>query len=1027
MSSSLSFGLLGPLQVLDGGRTVHVRAGKHRILLAALLLRPNQVVSTGELIEWLWEGCPPARARPALQTYVARLRALLGDGVGDCTPLIGTRPGGYVIEVVPELVDHVRFRELVNGAGAGGFDGAVAGAVTSGAAGAGAARAAGVGAAGPEGELARLGSALVLWRGRPLEDVPSEALRRDEGHRLTELWLRARERRLELALQLGGHGEVLGELRAFATEQPLREHVRYLLMLALYRSGRQTEALAVYRDARRMLHDEFGIEPGPELSDAHRRILAGDPSLAGLSSGVEGVARETGVSLAAATGITAINAGDSGPALRTVPAQLPHDLPGFTGRSAELAQLQELLPVEPRLPGQRRRDGPSTGADQVPETGGQTGRAVTIALIEGAAGVGKTALAIHWCHRVADRFPDGQLYVDLRGFDPRQPPLTPAGALRQLLGGLGVDPARIPVEEDGQAGLYRSLLAGKRVLVLLDNAASAAQVRPLLPGGSGALVVVTSRNRLGGLVARDAAHAVGLDLLGPDEALALLTRAIGPERVDAEPAAARELARLCGNLPLALRVAAQRVAVRPYLTLRDLVAELGAERGRLDVLSTGADETTAVRAVFSWSYRALDAASARVFRLLGLYFSDIGTAAVAALAGVSVAEARRALEVLAGGHLLEEVGAGRYRCHDLLRLYAGECAEQDETEDGRAEAVRRVLTWYLHTAVAASRALNPYTRHLLLPPPEASCAPLEFTGYDEALGWCESERGNLVAAVGKAAERGDDTLAWQLPIALWSFFNLRKHWNDWLTTHELALSAAQRLGNLAAEASVHNSLGLMYWDLRDHGASLAHLGQAQEQGRALGNRWVEGLSLVLLGVNHQDLGRAEDALAHHRAAAAIFRELGDGWGEGMALIGLGLAHRSLGQLAQAIDGHEHAARTFREIGDPWGEGIAMLGLCATYAELGRDADAVERCEYTIALARGIGDRHTEARALRILGDALSRTGRPEAAAEAWQRALTIFGDLADPQEVEVRARLSAPHGGTPDERAPAVAPIRMRL
>jgi DNA-binding SARP family transcriptional activator/tetratricopeptide (TPR) repeat protein len=1020
MSSSLSFGLLGPLQVLDGGRTVHVRAGKHRILLAGLLLRPNQVVSTDELIEWLWEGSPPARARPALQTYVARLRALLGDGAGDGAPPIGTRPGGYVIEVAPELIDHVRFRDLVNGAGAVGPGPASGGETT-----------------GPETELARLGSALALWRGRPMEDVPSEALRRDEGHRLTELWLRARERRLELALQLGGHGEVLGELRAFTTEQPLREHVRCLLMLALYRSGRQTEALAVYQDARRTLRNEFGIEPGPELSDVHRRILAGDPSLA--TPDVETVARETAVSLAgnSATGTTAgaiaaapgsaSVAGDLGSAARTVPAQLPHDLPGFTGRSAELAQLQDLLPIEPRLPNQRRRNGLAAGAEQAPGSDDRAHPAVTIALIEGAAGIGKTALAILWCHRIAGRFPDGQLYVDLRGFDPRQPPLTPAGALRQLLGALGVDPARIPVEEDGQAGLYRSLLAGKRVLVLLDNAASAAQVRPLLPGGSGALVVVTSRNRLGGLVARDAAHAVGLDLLGPDEALALLTRAIGPDRVGAEPEAARELARLCGNLPLALRVAAQRVAVRPYLTLRDLVAELGAERGRLDVLSTGADETTAVRAVFSWSYRALDPASARVFRLLGLHFSDIGTAAVAALAGVGAAEARRSLEVLAGGHLLEEVGAGRYRCHDLLRLYAGECAEQDETEDGRAEAVHRVLTWYLHTAVAASRALNPYTRHLLLPPPEPTCAPLEFSGYHEALDWCESERGNLVAAVGKAAERGDDALAWQLPIALWSFFNLRKHWNDWLTTHEIALSAAQRLGNLAAEASVHNSLGLMHWDLRDHGASLAHLGLAQEQGRALGNRWVEGLSLVLLGVNHQDLGRADTALAHHRAAAAIFRELGDGWGEGMALIGLGLAHRSLGQLADAVDGHEHAARTFREIGDPWGEGIAMLGLCATYAELGRDADAVEHCEYTIALARGIGDRHTEARALHILGDALSRTGRPEAAAEAWQRALTIFGDLADPQEVEVRARLSAPNGGTPDERAPAVAPIRMRL
>jgi hypothetical protein len=422
-------------------------------------------------------------------------------------------------------------------------------------------------------------------------------------------------------------------------------------------------------------------------------------------------------------------------ALRPIPAQLPHDVPGFTGREPELAALDSLV------------------ADQ-------ESAAVVISAIEGVAGIGKTALAVHFAHRVAGAFPDGQLYVNLRGFDPDQPPLASHDVLAGFLRALGADPSQMPADLDELAAMYRSLLSGRRVLIVLDNAASADQVRPLLPGTAGCLSIVTSRNRLSGLVARDGAQRLTLDVLPPGEAVALIARVTGNERAAADPAAARRLAQLCGWLPLALRITADRAATHRHLAMTDLVDELTREQDRLDVLSAD-EKTTQVRAVFSWSYQALPPESARAFRRLGLHPGpDISVPAAAALIDAAIPETRQLLKTLTSGHLLEEIGRDRYQFHDLVRVYAAECAQDSEPESHRAAAIRRLLTWYLHAADAFYRTFNPDNPHIRLEPPAPACRPPVFTTHRQALDWAEGELANLLPTLRQAVTAGDDAIAW---------------------------------------------------------------------------------------------------------------------------------------------------------------------------------------------------------------------------------------------------------------------------
>src|SRR5215831_16380429 len=614
----VEFGLLGPLVVHAGGSRVVVSAGKQRVLLAALLLRANQVVPAAELAGFVWEGSPPGTARVTLQNYVKRLRQALGPAGYE---RIVTRSAGYLVQVKDGELDVATFEQLA----AAGRAAARAGAWRR--------------------ASAQLGAALELWRGEPLADVPSAALAGREVPRLAELRLEAAEARAEAELYLGHHREVVDGLQALVAAEPLRERLWELLMLALYRSGRQADALAAYRQARRRLVEEVGIEPGPGLREMNQQILQCDdalrlPGTAPAKAAAESVARTP-----------AAEAGDDGPGDEVRPGLLPAAVPDFTGRATELAELSALR--------------------------GQPGRPVVITAIGGTAGVGKTALAVHWAREAASHFPDGQLYVNLCGFGPGDP-LPPAEALRAFLDALGVPAAQIPASLDAQHVLYRSLLDGKKILILLDNARDPAQVRPLLPGTTDAQVLITSRAELASLVVTDGARQISLDVLTEDEAHQMLAARLGPGRVADEPEAAAELIGLCARLPLALAITAARAAAHPGFTL-------------------------------------------------------------AALAGLLVPEARRLLRELARGQLLTEPAPGRFGFHDLLRAYAAEQAEATETAAARREAVGRALDYYLHTAHAAALLLNPGKAPLRLGPPRLGALPEQLDGDRQAWLWLDAE------------------------------------------------------------------------------------------------------------------------------------------------------------------------------------------------------------------------------------------------------------------------------------------------
>ncbi len=574
-----------------------------------------------------------------------------------------------------------------------------------------------------------------------------------------------------------------------------------------------------------------------------------------------------------------IHAAADGAHRRAVPSQLPHDTGGFTGREPELAALEALA--------------------------AEIGAAVVISAVDGAAGIGKTALAVHFAHRVADRFPNGQLHVNLRGFDPSQPPLAPDAVLAGFLRALGIHPSQIPSDIDELAALYRSVLAGRRILVILDNAVSADQVRPLLPGTPGCLVIVTSRNRLGGLVARDGARRLTLDLLTPTEAVDLLASVAGAECVAADSAGAAELAQLCGWLPLALRVAADRAAAHPHLTLSDLIDELTGERFRLDVLTAG-EETTQVRAVFSWSYRALPPEPARAFRLLGLHLGfDISTPAAAALIGTTVHRARQLLTTLTSGHLLEETGRDRYQLHDLLRLYAAECAQTSEPETGPI-AVRRLLNWYLHTADAFTRSLNPGIRHVSLDPPEPVCRPPAFISHRHALDWAKAELTNLMPAVRQAAAIGEHVIAWKLAVTLVPLFGLHRRNADCLDALYIALAEAQELGDRTAEAWALGCLSETYLCSGHPEETTDFAERASAIAAEIGDAYALWAAPLHKGLAFLDLERFADAADYLEQALIAARQTSNLRALGVSLTCLGLAYQNLGRLMAAADLHQQA-------------------------------------------------------------------------------------------------------------------------
>jgi DNA-binding SARP family transcriptional activator/tetratricopeptide (TPR) repeat protein len=926
------FAILGPLLAHDGETVVDVPKGRQRILLAALLLHVGKPVAADVLAEVVWDGAPPSGADITLRSHVLRLRRALGPRAGS---RLVTRHPGYLLQAGEDEVDALRFRCLCR-------DGSTA--LREG----GWVRADGL-----------LGEALALWRGPSLADVPAESLRRDGAQDLEALRLQAEEWRIDAALQLGRHAELVPGLQSLAAQHPLRERFHSQLMLALYQSGRQAEALAVYQDARDVLVAELGVEPGPGLRELHQRILSADPALA---------------------------APEPAPRAKTaVPRELPTGVRSFIGRSGELLALTKILD----------------------ESGPETPGTVVISAIAGTAGVGKTALALNWAHRVAGRFPDGQLHVNLRGFDPSGVPGAPEVAIRGFLDALGVAPQRIPPNPEAQAGLYRSLLADRRMLIVLDNARDERQVRPLLPASPGSLVLITSRRQLSGLAVTDGARLLILDVLSHAEAVQLLTGRIGHARAAAEAGAVDQIATLCACLPLALAVAAARAAARPGFPLSALAAELRDETGRLDALDTG-DPAVNVRAVFSWSYQQLTAGAARMFRLLGLHTGpDISVPATASLTATEQSGTRLLLGELTRLHLITEHVPGRYTFHDLLRAYAAGQARACDSEPGRHEAIGRALDHYLHSAGHGAFALSSTVEPVTLVPPRPGTAPERPAGPRGALAWFDAEYLTLLAAVGLAAESGFDSHAWQLPWAMAPFLRKRGHWQEWATNQRTALAAANRLGDIAGEAVSRRLLATAYDDLGDHEQALGHYQASLELYQRLGDRCGEARTLTGLGMLAARQDRYGDALGYDEQSLRLYRAAGHKAGEAVMLFGVGWDHVLLGDFEQARTFCRQALTLSTEAGNR-DIGAAVLDSLG-YAEhhLGNLTEAAACYQRALVILREFGDRWGEAVTLTHLGDTRHAAGDPPQARKAWQQALAILEDLDHPYAGEVRAKLTA--------------------
>jgi DNA-binding SARP family transcriptional activator len=796
-----------------------------------------------------------------------------------------------------------------------------------------------------------LTEALGLCGRTPFEGLESpwtEAMR--VGLAAEQRW--ALVRRNEIQLQLGRHGEILAGLSEMSAVAPLDESLAEQMMLALHRSGQRAEALRHYHQMREALADELGIDPGEDLQRTYHHLLRDGgppPKPAG---------------------------GD-----RRVPAQLPHDLPVFVGRQLELARLTALLP------------GPDPRSRVIRRPG--------VSVIEGAPGVGKTALAIRFAHQAADFFPDGQLYVDLYGHAAGHSPLRPDEVLSRFLRALGWPADAIADDPDERAADYRTALTGKRMLIVLDNAVSSQQVRPLLPGSPASLVVITSRKRLAGLLAKD--HCANL-VLGPlpePDAVELLTR-LGPHWVDPEAEAATELARRCGNLPLALVIAAELAITRPEPGPAGLPG-----LGGLSEFSTTEDDATTVLSSFSWSYRELPPAGARMFRLLALHPTElISTPAAAALAGDSPERAEAWMAELARAHLLDPAGPGRYRLSGLLRSYACECADR-EPEPLREKVIQRMLSWYQRTAANASDQLQPYgLARPAGPAPGTPAGPaLEFTSFKAALAWCRAERATLMAVPQLAASAGLPVIAWQLPALLTYFAFIDGVSKDWRAACSAGLGAARQQGSQPGEAWSMTNLGVHSYQAKAYEEAASYLEGAGRRWHLSGQQREEALGLVALSATYLRLGRPEAAHAGLERASRLATDTQDVWSLALILKVRGFLAQTARRLPEAIERFRTSLTVLRDLDYPFGDAWARHDLGAVYADAGEFADALTNLRLALELRRAIGDERGAAITLRRLGGVFAALGSASEARNSWESALNIFEDLNDTRASAVREQL----------------------
>lgn len=909
--------VLGPVTVgaVEGG----LGGPKPKALLVALLRQTRHVVATERLVDLLWDDGPPSSATALVHTYVSLLRrGLSAAGLADA---VRTRAPGYLLDVEPGECDvhifereHERARQAER---AGAFEEAQEG----------------------------YRRALSLWRGQALGGVDTRfaIAWADDLH---ERRLAARDGLARSSLALGRAEDAADELRGLVGEHPLREESRALLMRALAESGRQADALEVYRDGRRRLLDELGIEPGRHLRDLHTAILDGSLLTAPTPA-------------TPAPPPTAAHAMPTRPAVqapeRPVARTLPPDIGDFTGRAGELAAVLALGNTPP---------------DERTTT--------PVVVVSGAGGTGKSALAVHAAHRLAQRYPDGQLFADLRGFGAELSPFT---ALARFLTALGVPAAELPATLDERIALYRHHLAGRRLIVVLDNARSEQQVRPLLPGDPGCLVLLTSRSRLAGL---GSASAVELEVFDTASAVEMLGKIIGPDRVAAAPDAAERIAALCAGVPLALRAAGAKLLARPHWPLKSLAARLADERRRLDELTVG---DLAIRSCLSLNYAELDELRRRAFHLLCLLdLPDFGWWVAAPLLEVDLAEAEDIVEHLVDLRLLDvagvdAIGRVRYRFHDLVQLFGAEQAAEHETPNTVAAAVARSLTAWVALVEAGARRLPRMTPSLRIAPDDRADTHPELIAEveEDPLGWLRAETSAVVRAVERAHELGVDRAATLLVSSLLSSaFAIRNEFDGWQRTHEVALELAREGDDRRAEAVVLAGLGQLHYEKDDFTAALTHFEQALRHADAVDDDTARAVCLVGIGTVHRELGHV--TLAHDTltTAAELGARLGDDNVVGAAEYGLGSLHRDHGDLADAADRFRNAAQRYAAADDPRGEALAMRGLSLCHRALGEYPRAAE-----------LSDRATTA--LLAIGDELGATY----ARQAWAKASLRLPGTAD--------------------------------
>jgi DNA-binding SARP family transcriptional activator/Flp pilus assembly protein TadD len=920
------FQLLGAIEARVDGRLLELGHLRQRCVLAVLLLDAGRPVSVDELVDRVWGGRAPQRARETLYGYVSRLRSALApaDDVR-----ITRRAPGYLLTADPDAVDIHRFHRLV--ASVRDVPNA-------------------------EAALDVLDRALELWRGPALPRVDTPWLN-DARAALDRARFGAELDRNDLALRCGRHARVLDDMSATAVAHPLDERLAGQLMLALYRTGRQGDALDCFRRLRLRLRDELGVDPGAALLRLHQRILRADPALI-----VADPAAGAAVPVA--------------PAPR-VPHQVPAPPPTFTGRATELARLSQLA---------------SGGA---------------VCAIIGPGGVGKTWIARRWAHEHQSRCPDGQLYADLRGFDPTGAPVPPSVVIRGFLDALGVAPGAIPADLDAQSALYRSLAADRRLLIVLDNARDSAHVAPLLPGAAGCTVLITSRHQLVGLVNTHGARPLALPLLSDDEARHLLTGHLGNRRVTAEPDAVDALVRHCSGLPLALGIVASRAAVHPGLPLAALTAELDDVTTRLDALD-GGELAVSVRAALACSVDALAWPAARLFALLGgLAGPDARLAAAASLAGIPVGPARVLLRQLGAAHLVSEQRPDRWQMHDLVRLFA---AEQTGVVGERAAARRRLLDHYLHTGHAANRLLSPLRDAIAPVPPAPGVSLAPIGDQEQAAAWFIAEHANLLVAVSVAADEGLDTHAWQLAWTIATYLDRYAHWHDQAAVHTVAWAAASRLGDRTAQAYALCGLARAQIWLGRYEQAREHLHVALELLGDSDPAWQAHVHRAFAR-SYARAGDPRQALAHDEQALVLYRTAGHQCGQATALNAIGWHRAHLGEADQALPFCDRALTLHRQIGDRQGVATTLDSLGYIHRQLGRYDEAISCYQQAVEEFGELGDRYEMADTLASLGDTYLAADDPDRARPAWERAAVMLEELGV-STARLRSRLLASDGAT---------------